>query len=83
MNRKLRGILGLVYGMSMIASSSNYKEENSRQYMPPENPKKVIPKGCQEFNFKYGNNKIYTCIARTQKAADEKFRRFLKTNFGT
>ena len=68
--------------MGAMMSFAQTNEPILREFEPPKEPKKVIPKGCKEFKFRYGNNQFYKCIAVSQKSADKKFKSFLKRNVG-
>ena len=68
--------------MGAVMSFAQTNEPSRRKFEPPKPSKKVIPKGCQEFKFTYGNGQIYECIATSKKSADKKFKSFLKRNVG-
>jgi hypothetical protein len=74
--------LAMAMMASMMDDIAYPKQSKGREYLPPEPPKKVIPKGCKGFKFKYGNNEFYECIATSKKSADKKFKSFLKRNVG-
>ena len=53
-------------------------KEKSRKFILGREPKKVIPAGCKEFEFRddYGN--VFTCVALTAESAKKKFNKWLK-----
>ena len=65
--------------MGAMMTFTKTNEPSRRKFKPP---KKVIPKGCQQFKFTYGTGQIYECIAMSKKSADKKFKSFLKRNIG-
>ena len=65
-----------------MMSFAQTEKPNRRKFEPPKPPKKVIPKGCQEFKYTYGTGQVYECIATSKKSADKKFKSFLKRNVG-
>ena len=74
--------LAMAMMASMMDDIAYPKQSKGREYLPPEPPKKVIPKGCQEFKYNYGTGQVYECIATSKKSADKKFKSFLKRNVG-
>jgi hypothetical protein len=77
-----KGYLGFALAMAMMSETNFDKGNEPREFIPPKQVKKIIPKGCKEFKFTYGNNEFYECIATSQKSADRKFKGFLKRNVG-
>ena len=41
--------------------------------------KKIIPKGCESFDFVYGDGFIFNCVALNKRSAEKKFRNFKKS----
>ncbi len=68
--------------MGAMMSFAQTEKPTRREFEPPKPPKKVIPKGCQEFKYTYGTGRVYECIATSKKSADKKFKSFLKRNVG-
>lgn len=73
-------VLGLM-GAMMSFAQEPFRDE-LKTFNPPKEPKKIIPKGCKEFKFYYGNGQVYECIATSKKSADKKFKNFLNRNVG-
>jgi hypothetical protein len=78
--RSIGKMQSYVLGLAMMATSLEGMNSKSkgREFIPPEPPKKVIPKGCQEFQFAYGEGKLFECIAISKKSAEVKFKKHLK-----
>ena len=49
-------------------------------FNPTVQPKKTIPKGCEEFEFYDDNGNKFTCVALTPESAKKKFNKWLKNN---
>lgn len=67
--------------MMGASMSAQYREDTLKTFNPPPTqPKKAIPKGCEEFKFydDYGN--VFTCIALNKESAKKKFNKWLKNN---
>ena len=66
--------------MEAFMFAQHRPEDTRKTFSPPIEPKKVIPAGCEEFEFRddYGN--VFTCISLTAKSAKKKFNKWLKNN---
>lgn len=75
----MKKYLGLALMAAMMSVAQNKKDEEYLEYSPPKEPKKIIPKGCNEYIFRFKYEE-FRCIATSQKQADKKFEKWkLKT----
>jgi hypothetical protein len=73
-------LMGMMMGFNAKSSYSNPKE-----FEPPKEPKKVIPKGCKEYHFTRSGDIVgisyayihFSCIALSEKKAKEKFKKHI------
>ncbi|MES2864138.1 MAG: hypothetical protein V4666_08475 [Bacteroidota bacterium] len=70
-------------GFAMMAAMMSFaqepiKENKLQEFIPKKDPKKLIPKGCNEYVFRY-KYKEFKCIASSQKQADKKFEKWKLT----
>lgn len=71
----MKKYLGLaLMGMMMSFAQEPMKKEPV-PFIPKPEPKKAIPKGCNEYIFRY-KYKEFKCIASSQKQADKKFEKW-------
>lgn len=76
----MKKYLGLALVGFAMASLHEQRQKEPKEYEPPKEPKKVIPKGCNEYVFRY-KYKEFKCFAISQKQADKKFEKWkLKNN---
>lgn len=82
-------LLGAILNSSAQSSQKEYLELENESSRKPEEPKKIIPKGCKEYHFtKSGRfdttetmwsniDYIFTCVASNDKTAIKKFEKFI------
>jgi len=84
---KAKGYLEFAITMAALQETTLYgHEETSREYIAPKTPKKVIPKGCNEYHFTKSGTQVtenctyiyFSCVASNQKIAIKKFNNFIK-----
>ena len=72
--------------MAMMADTKfgEIPKETKRKYEPIKEPKKVIPKGCNEYHFTKSGTQVsgtctyiyFSCVASSRKVALKKFDKF-------
>ena len=80
MMKSRAGGLALALGILMSQVKVELDEhEKPRKFVHNNDPiKKVIPKGCKEYSFNYGDGEKFTCVARKEQTAKDKFKRLLE-----
>lgn len=63
-----------------VAMANTNIVETRKAFNPPAQPKKAIPKGCEEFKFYDDHGNTFTCVALTKESAKKKFNKWLKNN---
>lgn len=80
--------LAMAMMASMMDDIAYPKQSKGREYLPPEPPKKVIPKGCSQYYFTKSGTQVsetctyiyFSCIASSIKVAEKKFNAFIRSN---
>jgi hypothetical protein len=78
--RDMRNMIGMMLALGAMGEGCMFNEEKQKYPTKRQRPlkmttppKKIIPKGCQEYTFEDG----FTCIASSQKVADKKHEKHL------
>ena len=73
---------GLVLTLGILMSQVKVgldDHDKPRKFVPNNDPvKKIIPNGCKEYSFTYGNGEKFTCVASKDANAKKKFKKFLE-----
>lgn len=72
--RKPLGLLAMAYMISSLDSTSLFSDEDPKPF--PKEPKKIIPKGMEEYHFSDG----FSCLAINAKVAQKKHEKFKRGN---
>jgi len=83
---KAKGTLAMAIMMALASEANLRTENNPREYAPPKKPKKIIPKGCNEYHFTKSGTQVsenctyihFSCMASNSKNAIKKFNNFIK-----
>ena len=75
------GMKSKLIALAIMAASMSVTQTSPRKtFNPPKQPKKTIPRGCEEFKFHDDYGHTFTCVALTKESAKKKFNKWLKNN---